>query len=117
MANGKCLSDACDNAVQREKYISLVSQIITTNIPCLEFLSSVTVTKNRDKRKDRHSKKNSIAGKNCLSCAYFFANLHRQINMQIAATAQQTQLWYTTCQYYIDTGYMYDAKKISCSRL
>ena len=43
MANGKCLPDARDNAMQRENYIFLVAQIITANIPCLEFLSSVTV--------------------------------------------------------------------------
>ena len=43
MPNGKCLPDAHDNAKQRENYIFLAAKIIKANIPCLEFLSNVTV--------------------------------------------------------------------------
>lgn len=41
MENGKCLPNSIDNVAQRENYISLVEEIITTNIPCLNFLSDV----------------------------------------------------------------------------
>ncbi len=41
MENGKCIPSSADNVKQRTNYIHLVEQIITTNIPCLNFLADV----------------------------------------------------------------------------
>ena len=41
MENGKCLPTTSDNAKQRQNYITLVERVITTNIPCLHFLSEI----------------------------------------------------------------------------
>lgn len=41
MENGKCIPDHQDSVIQRENYIALVGRIISTHLPCLEFLSSV----------------------------------------------------------------------------
>lgn len=39
MDHGECLPSNLDNVRQRENYIVLAGQIITSNIPCLNFLS------------------------------------------------------------------------------
>ena len=42
MENGNCLPSHLDNAKQRENYVILVERIISTNVPCLNFLLDVT---------------------------------------------------------------------------
>ena len=39
--NGKCRPTTTDNVKQRQNYITLVERVITTNIPCLHFLSEI----------------------------------------------------------------------------
>jgi hypothetical protein len=41
MENGKCIPSSADNVKQRTNYIHLVERIITTNIPCLNFLADL----------------------------------------------------------------------------
>ena len=38
MPNGRCIPNSHEHRLQRENYIALVERIITTEIPCLEFL-------------------------------------------------------------------------------
>ena len=41
MENGKCIPSTNDNEKQRLNYIVLMERVITTNIPCLNFLSDI----------------------------------------------------------------------------
>lgn len=39
MENGLCLPSPYENAKQRENYITLAERVISTNVPCMEFLA------------------------------------------------------------------------------
>ena len=42
MENGKCLPSVYDHEKQRDNYITLLGRVISSNIPCLNFLSDVS---------------------------------------------------------------------------